>query len=54
VTKNRLENCSEGVFSKASTLLVLDVKLPEVNMLGLAHALIESPPRVVAYVIYWL
>lgn len=61
VTKNRLENCSDGVFAIASTLLVLDIKLPEVNTLGLAHALMQSLPRIAAYVmsfaiigLYWI
>jgi uncharacterized membrane protein len=61
VTKNRLENCSDGVFAIAITLLVLDIKLPEVNTLGLAQALIESLPRIAAYVmsfaiigLYWI
>jgi uncharacterized membrane protein len=61
VTKNRLENCSDGVFAIAITLLVLDIKLPEVNSMGLAQALIESLPRIAAYVmsfaiigLYWI
>lgn len=61
MTKNRLENCSDGVFAIAITLLVLDIKLPEVNSLGLAHALMESIPRIAAYVmsfaiigLYWI
>jgi uncharacterized membrane protein len=61
VTKNRLENCSDGVFAIAITLLVLDIKLPEVNPQGLAHALTESLPRIAAYVmsfaiigLYWI
>jgi uncharacterized membrane protein len=61
VTKNRLENCSDGVFAIAITLLVLDIKLPEVNTLGLAQALIEALPRIAAYVmsfaiigLYWI
>jgi uncharacterized membrane protein len=61
VTKNRLENCSDGVFAIAITLLVLDIKLPEVNTLGLSQALTESLPRIAAYVmsfaiigLYWI
>jgi uncharacterized membrane protein len=61
MTKDRLETCSDGVFAIAITLLVLDIKLPEVNSLGLAHALIESLPRIAAYVmsfaiigLYWI
>jgi uncharacterized membrane protein len=61
VTKNRLENCSDGVFAIAITLLVLDIKLPEVNTTGLAQALIEALPRIAAYVmsfaiigLYWI
>jgi uncharacterized membrane protein len=61
VTKNRLEACSDGVFAIAITLLVLDIKLPEGNALGLAQALREALPRIAAYVmsfaiigLYWI
>jgi uncharacterized membrane protein len=61
VTKNRLETCSDGVFAIVITLLVLDIKLPEGNALGLAQALKESLPRIAAYVLsfaiiglYWI
>ena len=61
MTKNRLETCSDGVFAIVITLLVLDIKLPEVNALGLIQALKESLPRIAAYVLsfaiiglYWI
>jgi uncharacterized membrane protein len=61
MTKNRLETCSDGVFAIVITLLVLDIKLPESNVLGLAQALKESLPRIAAYVLsfaiiglYWI
>lgn len=61
MTKNRLETCSDGVFAIVITLLVLDLKLPEVNTLGLIQALKESLPRIAAYVLsfaiiglYWI
>jgi uncharacterized membrane protein len=61
MTKDRLETCSDGVFAIAITLLVLDIKLPEGSSAGLSHALMESLPRVAAYVmsfaiigLYWI
>ena len=61
MTKNRLEACSDGVFAIVITLLVLDIKLPEGNSAGLSHALLESLPRIAAYVmsfaiigLYWI
>ena len=61
MTKNRLESCSDGVFAIVITLLVLDIKLPEGNAAGLSQALIESLPRIAAYVmsfaiigLYWI
>ena len=50
MTKNRLEACSDGVFAIVITLLVLDIKLPEGNSAGLSHALLESLPRIAAYI----
>jgi uncharacterized membrane protein len=61
MTKTRLEACSDGVFAIVITLLVLDIKLPEGNSAGLSHALLESLPRIAAYVmsfaiigLYWI
>jgi uncharacterized membrane protein len=61
MTKNRLESCSDGVFAIVITLLVLDIKLPEGNSAGLSQALMESLPRIAAYVmsfaiigLYWI
>jgi uncharacterized membrane protein len=61
MTKDRLETCSDGVFAIVITLLVLDIKLPEGSSAGLSHALMESLPRVAAYVmsfavigLYWI
>lgn len=61
MTKNRLESCSDGVFAIVITLLVLDIKLPDGNAAGLSQALMESLPRIAAYVmsfaiigLYWI
>lgn len=61
MTKNRLEAFSDGVFAIVITLLVLEIRIPEVDYSQLKHALYELIPRVLAYVmsfviigIYWV
>lgn len=61
MNKTRLEAFSDGVFAIVITLLVLDIRIPEVDYSHLKPALLELIPRVVAYVmsfiligIYWV
>jgi len=61
MTKTRLEAFSDGVFAIVITLLILEIKLPEVGYDELPHALIEALPRIAAYVmsfaiigLYWI
>jgi uncharacterized membrane protein len=61
VNKQRLEALSDGVFAIVITLLILDIKVPDVEYSQLAAALIAVLPRIYAYVIsfgvigvYWL
>jgi uncharacterized membrane protein len=48
VTTGRIEAFSDGVFAIAITLLVLDLKVPEVDH-GLGHALAQEWPRYASY-----
>lgn len=52
---SRIEAFSDGVFAIAITLLVLEVKVPEVERgSGLAHALVRLWPSYVAYAVSFL
>ena len=48
--KNRIEAFSDGVFAVAATLLVFDLKVPNVSS-GLVNALLAEWPAYVAFVI---
>ena len=59
--KNRLEAFTDGVFAIVITLLILDVKLPDVSAGGLRPALVALLPAIGAYVLsfvligmYWM
>src|SRR5215213_9294523 len=61
MSKNRVEALSDGVFAIVITLLILDIRVPDVDYSRLAEALVEVLPRIFAYVIsfgvigvYWL
>jgi TMEM175 potassium channel family protein len=51
MNKSRLEAFSDGVFAVAITLLVLEIKVPEVAGGKLAHALGEQWPSYASYVV---
>lgn len=59
--KNRLEAFTDGVMAIVITLLILDVKLPEVEYGGLAGGLIAILPKISVYAqsflligLYWV
>lgn len=59
--KARLEAFSDGVFAIVITLLILEIRLPEVDYAHLPQALREVLPRIMAYVmsffiigLYWV
>lgn len=61
MNKNRVEAFSDGVFAIVITLLILDIRVPEVDYSQLSPALVAVLPRMFAYVIsfgvigvYWL
>lgn len=61
MSKNRVEALSDGVFAIVITLLILDIRVPEVDYSQLSSALVAVLPRIFAYVIsfgvigvYWL
>jgi uncharacterized membrane protein len=54
VDKTRLEAFSDGVFAIAITLLVLDLRVPEVGAGSLAHALWRQWPADASYVVSFL
>ncbi len=61
MNKTRLEAFSDGVFAIVITLLILDIRLPEVSYENLPKALFELLPRIVSYVmsfavigLYWV
>jgi uncharacterized membrane protein len=61
MNKNRVEALSDGVFAIVITLLILDIRVPEVEYGELATSLVAVLPRIFAYVIsfgvigvYWL
>ena len=51
---NRAEAFSDGVFAIAATLLVLELKVPNVEPGGLSEALLESWPSYATYVVSFL
>ena len=58
---NRLEAFSDGVFAIAITLLILDIRIPDVTYAALAGALWSMLPRLAAYILsfaviglYWI
>lgn len=59
--KSRLEAFSDGVFAIVITLLILDIRFPEVEYSQFATTLISLLPRILAYVmsfiiigLYWV
>jgi uncharacterized membrane protein len=54
VSTSRTEAFSDGVFAIAATLLVLELKVPQVEPGGLANALLESWPSYATYVVSFL
>jgi uncharacterized membrane protein len=54
VSKERLEAFSDGVFAVAITLLVLEIKVPEVPGHDLPHALAEQWPSYASYVVSFI
>ena len=61
MNKNRVEAFSDGVFAIVITLLILDIRVPDVDYSQLFSALVALLPRIFAYVIsfgvigvYWL
>ena len=59
--KSRLEAFSDGVFAIVITLLILDIRFPEVPYSQFATALVSVLPRILAYVmsfiiigLYWV
>jgi uncharacterized membrane protein len=51
MSKSRTEAFSDGVFAVAITLLVLEIKVPEVEGSDLPHALAEQWPSYVSYLV---
>jgi uncharacterized membrane protein len=51
MNKNRVEALSDGVFAIVITLLILDIRVPEVEYSELAASLVAVLPRIFAYVI---
>src|ERR687885_2746203 len=54
VSTSRTEAFSDGVFAIAATLLVLELKIPNVEPGGLPEALLESWPSYATYVVSFL
>ena len=54
MSTSRTEAFSDGVFAIAATLLVLELKVPQVEPGGLAYALLESWPSYATYVVSFL
>jgi uncharacterized membrane protein len=61
MNKTRLEAFSDGVFAIVITLLILDIRLPEVDYSHFGEALKEIFPRILSYVmsfvvigVYWI
>ena len=61
MNKNRLEAFSDGVFAIVITLLVLNIRIPDVEYKDLPDALIKILPKILSYVmsfavigLYWV
>jgi uncharacterized membrane protein len=61
MSKNRVEALSDGVFAIVITLLILDIRIPDVEYSQLLSSLVAMLPRIFAYLIsfgvigvYWL
>src|SRR5215510_6162745 len=61
MNKNRVEAFSDGVFAIVITLLILDIRVPDVDSSQLLPSLVAVLPRMFAYVVsfgvigvYWL
>lgn len=61
MNKTRLETFSDGVFAIVITLLILDIRIPEVDYAHLGEALKTIAPRLLSYVmsfvvigLYWI
>ena len=54
MSTSRTEAFSDGVFAIAATLLVLELKVPQVEPGGLADALLENWPSYATYVVSFL
>lgn len=54
MSTSRTEAFSDGIFAIAATLLVLELKVPQVEPGGLADALLESWPSYATYVVSFL
>ena len=54
MSTSRTETFSDGVFAIAATLLVLELKVPEVEPGGLADALLDNWPSYATYVVSFL
>ena len=51
LNKQRLEAFSDGVFAIVITLLILDIKIPEVQPIALPAALVHILPQLLTYVL---
>lgn len=51
LSTNRIEAFTDGVFAVAITLLVLEIKVPEIESGGLWHSLVPLWPKFLAYVV---
>ena len=51
MNKQRLEAFSDGVFAIVITLLILDIRIPDVQPTGLGAALIKILPQMLTYIL---
>ena len=54
MNKNRLEAFSDGVFAIVITLLVLDIRLPNIKYEELPSSLLKILPSMLAYVMSFI
>lgn len=61
LNKQRLEAFTDGVYAIVITLLILDIRIPDVAAAGLGPALVRMLPQVLTYVLsffvvglYWV